>query len=101
MSPPLLKQHQISTPYFISFYEKLLDEGRRMLHLHFDYLERTREGRLLTDEHEDMIEAIRNRDAARADQLAHAHTRQFSSNFISFLQANSSGSITLGPTRAL
>jgi len=25
--------------YFISFYERLLDEGRRLLHLHFDYIE--------------------------------------------------------------
>ena len=41
-----------------AFYEKLLDEGRRILHLHFDYIERTRDGRLLTDEHEDMITAI-------------------------------------------
>ena len=27
-------------PYFAAFYEKLLDEGRRILHLHFDYIEK-------------------------------------------------------------
>ena len=46
-------------PYFAAFYEKLLDEGRRILHLHFDYIEKTNDGRLLTDEHEEMIDAIR------------------------------------------
>ena len=27
-------------PYFSSFYERLLNQGRRMLHLHFEFLER-------------------------------------------------------------
>jgi DNA-binding GntR family transcriptional regulator len=73
-------------PYMTSFYERLLDEGRRILHLHFDYIERTRDGRLLTDEHEEMIDAIRTRDADRADRLAHVHTRQFRDNFLNFLK---------------
>lgn len=82
--------------YLAGFYEKLLDEGRRILHLHFDYIERTREGRLLTDEHEDMIAAIRARDAARADALAHAHARQFRDHFLDFLRANYTAAIDLG-----
>lgn len=88
-------------PYFTSFYEKLLDEGRRILHLHFEYIKRTRDGKLLTDEHEEMIGAIRDRDVAKADALAHAHTRQFSKNFMSFLQTNHSGSLDLRPLRQL
>ena len=60
--------------YFAAFYEKLLDEGRRILHLHFDYIEKTNDGRLLTDEHEEMIAAISARDVAGADRLAHDHT---------------------------
>jgi DNA-binding GntR family transcriptional regulator len=75
-------------PYMTSFYEKLLDEGRRILHLHFDYIERTHDGKLLTDEHDDMIEAIRAQDVERADALAHAHTRQFRDNFLNFLREN-------------
>jgi DNA-binding GntR family transcriptional regulator len=74
--------------YMASFYEKLLDEGRRILHLHFDYIERTRDGRLLTDEHEEMIKAIRARDVDRADQLAHQHTGQLRDNFLDFLRRN-------------
>jgi DNA-binding GntR family transcriptional regulator len=73
-------------PHLAAFYSRLLDQGRRILHLHFRYLERGGPGVLLTDEHYQMIDAIRDRDVARADQLAHAHTRQFSNNFMNFMQ---------------
>ena len=85
--------------YMAAFYERLLDEGRRLLHLHFDYIERTRDGRLLTDEHEEMIEAIRARDVYLADRLAHAHSRQFRDNFLEFLKANYSAPIDFGAER--
>ena len=80
--------HAGRNPYLAAFYERLLDHGRRMLHLHFDYLERGQGGYLLTDEHAQMLEAIRDRDVARADALAHAHTRQFRDNFIEFMKKN-------------
>jgi DNA-binding GntR family transcriptional regulator len=82
-------------PYLAGFYERLLDQGRRMLHLHFQYIERTRDGYLLTDEHAAMLEAIRDRDVSRADALAHAHTRQFRNNFIDFMKENYSFSVPL------
>ncbi|MCW1917417.1 GntR family transcriptional regulator [Rhodobacter sp. KR11] len=72
-------------PYLSAFYQRLLDQGRRMLHLHFDFLERG-DGVLLTDEHQEMLEAIRDRDMDRADRLAHAHTRQFRDGFVDFLK---------------
>ncbi|WP_431299222.1 GntR family transcriptional regulator [Tabrizicola sp. BL-A-41-H6] len=72
-------------PYLASFYERLLNQGRRMLHLHFRYLEAGNEGHLLTDEHDEMLAAIRDRDVERADTLAHLHTRQFRDNFIDFM----------------
>lgn len=87
-------------PYLAGFYERLLDQGRRMLHLHFDYLERTHDGYLLTDEHAQMLEAIRDRDVERADALAHAHTRQFRDNFIDFMKENHSRSVPLGAPKA-
>lgn len=83
-------------PFLAGFYERLLDQGRRMLHLHFDYLERGHDGILLTDEHDEMLEAIRARDVERADALAHAHTRQFRDNFIQFMKENYSRSMPLG-----
>lgn len=82
-------------PYMAAFYEKLLDEGRRILHMHFDYLDRTRDGKLLTDEHEEMIAAIRMRDVQRADHLAHVHTRQLRDNFLEFLRKNYTTDIKL------
>lgn len=75
-------------PYLAAFYERLLDQGRRMLHLHFRYIDEGHEGYLLTDEHDEMLAAIRNRDVACADALAHAHTRQFRDNFIEFMKRN-------------
>lgn len=84
-------------PYLANFYERLLNQGRRMLHLHFEFLERTHEGYLLTDEHVDMLEAIRARDVEKADRLAHGHTRQFRDNFIAFLKENYSRDVALAP----
>lgn len=85
-------------PYLAAIYEKLLDEGRRILHLHFDYIERTRDGRLLTDEHVEMIEAISARDVERADRLAHDHTRQFRDRFLDFLSANNTATMKMSLT---
>ncbi len=87
-------------PYLTGFYDRLLDQGRRMLHMHFDYLERTPGHYLLTDEHDDMIAAIKAKDADRADALAHAHTRQFRDSFIDFMKSNYASEIALGITRA-
>ena len=92
--------HAARNPYFAAFYEKLLDQGRRMLHLHFEFLERTREGYLLTDEHHEMLAAIKAKDADRADKLAHDHTRQFRDSFIAFMKANYATDISLGQTHA-
>lgn len=82
-------------PYLAGFYERLLDQGRRMLHMHFEFLERTSEGYLLTGEHDEMVEAIRLRDVAKADELAHAHTRQFRDNFIEFMRDNYTTDVAL------
>ncbi len=82
-------------PYLASFYERLLNQGRRMLHMHFDYLERTPGRYLLTDEHREMLKAIKAKDVERADQLAHAHTRQFRDNFIDFMSQNYATDVSL------
>jgi DNA-binding GntR family transcriptional regulator len=86
-------------PYLASFYEKLLDQGRRMLHMHFEYLQRAQDAYLLTDEHAEMLDAIRARDVERADRLALLHTRQFRDSFIQFMTENytSEVKLELGP----
>ncbi len=78
-------------PYLARCYGQLLDEGRRILHMHFDFLRASTSDRLLGSEHADMIAAIRDRDIARADTLAHAHTRQFHDRFVKFLSASYMG----------
>jgi DNA-binding GntR family transcriptional regulator len=87
-------------PYLTSFYERLLNQGQRMLHLHFEYLERTHEGYLLTDEHNLMLEAIRTKNVDLADELAHAHTRQFQQNFINFMRENYTTDVSLARRKA-
>jgi DNA-binding GntR family transcriptional regulator len=87
-------------PYLAAFYERLLNQGRRMLHLHFAYLEQGNEEVLLTDEHDEMLAAIRDREVLRADALAHAHTRQFRDNFLQYMKQNylkDASFISLGP----
>ncbi|MBB4481201.1 GntR family transcriptional regulator [Rhizobium etli] len=92
--------HAGKNQYLASFYQKLLSQGQRMLHLHFEYLERTHEGYLLTDEHTLMLNAIREKNVDLADELAHAHTRQFQDNFINFMRENYTTDVALGPLRA-
>lgn len=75
-------------PYLARQYEALLDEGRRFLHLHFEYLEKTGGRPVLSDEHHEMVEAIEARDVETADRLAHAHSRQFHDRFMLFMKTN-------------
>jgi DNA-binding GntR family transcriptional regulator len=83
-------------PYFATFYERLLTQGRRMLHMHFEYLKKPAHGYLLTDEHDDMLAAIEERNVERADKLAHEHTRQFREQFIEFMKENYVTNVSLG-----
>ena len=87
-------------PYLADHYGRLLNEGRRMLHLHFDYLQSSLEEDLLTDEHDEMIEAIVEQDVDKADQLAHAHTRQFRQRFFDYMAQNLAGSMPIDPLTA-
>lgn len=92
--------HAGRNPYLASFYERLLNQGQRMLHLHFEYLERTHDGYLLTDEHQLMLNAIAAKNVDLADELAHAHTRQFQDNFINFMRENYTTDVSLAPLKA-
>jgi DNA-binding GntR family transcriptional regulator len=75
--------------YFINYYEKLLGEGQRLLHLHFDYLfSAANSSSQLGRDHDEMIEAIAARDPDRAEQAAHEHTMLFQSRFLAYLQQN-------------
>jgi len=73
--------------YLAHAYGQLLDEGRRILHMHFNYIQSSTTDRLLTEEHFEIVNAIRDGDVELADQMAHAHTRQFHDRFTRFMQA--------------
>ena len=73
--------------YLVKPYGQLLDEGRRILHTHFDFIQSSTTDRILATDHTDIIGAIRRQDVSEADRLAHEHTRQFHDRFINFLKA--------------
>jgi DNA-binding GntR family transcriptional regulator len=61
--------------YFAGPFNRLLDEGRRILRLYYQSYE-DRLPQQFVEEHAEMIAAIEARDVARADQLAKAHAEQ-------------------------
>lgn len=75
-------------PFLTSFYGKLLDEGRRILHMHYARTEGAKDRFPLNSEHFDMIEAIRAHDEKKADQLANEHTRMLHGKLVEFMRVN-------------
>ncbi|TPE49473.1 GntR family transcriptional regulator [Maribrevibacterium harenarium] len=73
-------------PYLTDFYRRLLDEGQRMLHLHFEYIMESPEASLNQNEHGRMTDAIVAKDIEAAEQAAHDHTTLFRDRFLRFLQ---------------
>lgn len=74
-------------PYLTESYGKLLDDGRRILHMHFEFTKNSAKGRSLGPEHFTMIDAIEQQDVDAADRLAHEHTALFHDRFFEFLRA--------------
>jgi len=91
-------------PYFITYYERLLSEGQRLLHLHFDYMfSHLTDGESFSNaddfktgrDHNKIIKAIIARDADAAEAAAHEHTELFQKRFLSYMQQNFSAQINL------
>ncbi|MCJ8507419.1 GntR family transcriptional regulator [Rhizobium lemnae] len=61
--------------HFVSFFKRLLDEGRRILRLYYQSYEDRLPHRFV-QEHEDMISAIENRNLELAEELARDHAEQ-------------------------
>jgi DNA-binding GntR family transcriptional regulator len=62
-------------PYYVSFFSRLLDEGRRILRLYYSTFD-DRLPRQYVDEHEEIIAAIEAGDVEACDRLAIAHAAQ-------------------------
>jgi DNA-binding GntR family transcriptional regulator len=84
-----------NNPYFIGYYERLLGEGQRLLLLHFDFTVSSPEGGKLGRDHEELIEAIINRDADRAEAEAHNHTMLFRERFLNYMKQNLTESMAI------
>ena len=82
-------------PYFISYYEKLLGEGQRLLHLHFDYIVSTASAPIGGD-HDEIVDAIQARNADEAEKAAHEHTMLFQRRFLAYLQQNLTAKMSVG-----
>jgi DNA-binding GntR family transcriptional regulator len=83
--------------YFADLYRRLLDEGRRMLHLHFQYeaLDPDLSVEKMASDHTDIVNAIEKGDADTAEEWAHAHAMQFKGQFMQFLDRNLTAGIPL------
>ena len=62
-------------PYFTGLFNRLLDEGRRMLRLYYQSYD-DRLPQRFVEEHDDIIAVIANRDVEAADRLARLHAEQ-------------------------
>jgi DNA-binding GntR family transcriptional regulator len=80
-----------ANPYFTALYGRLLDEGKRMLHMHFSFAAENRARGLetLLAEHVAITDAIRAGDLDRAENLAHTHSVEFRRRFASYLEQSS------------
>jgi DNA-binding GntR family transcriptional regulator len=84
-------------PYFTGLYARLLDEGMRMLHIHFKFRAETQELKpdLMFAEHTAITEAIARQDAPLAERLAHQHAEGFSAHFIRYMRQNLAAGIDI------
>jgi DNA-binding GntR family transcriptional regulator len=76
--------------YFMDLYRRLLEEGRRMLHFHFEYeaLDPDISVERMAAQHTQIVTAIEARDADAAEHIAHLHAMQFKGRFLQFLGRN-------------
>ncbi|MPW11062.1 FCD domain-containing protein [Paraburkholderia sp. CNPSo 3155] len=87
--------HAANNPYFIGYYERLLGEGQRLSHLHFDFTVTSPTATKLGRDHADLIEAIERKDADMAEKLAHEHTMLFQKRFLDYMRQNMTESMAV------
>lgn len=77
-----------NNPYFVGYYERLLGEGQRLAHLHFDFTVSSATSNKLGRDHDELIDAIARRDADAAEKAAHEHTLLFQRRFLDYMRQN-------------
>lgn len=83
--------------YFADLYRRLLEEGRRMLHVHFEFqtLDEHLTAEEISRDHAEIVDAIEAKNANLAEELAHQHASQFKGKFMQFLDRNITASVPL------
>jgi DNA-binding GntR family transcriptional regulator len=83
--------------YFADLYRRLLDEGRRMLHLHYQF--QTADPGItpkkMASDHTEIVDAIEKGDADKAEECAHRHAVQFKGRFMQFMDRNLTANVPL------
>lgn len=87
--------HAANNPYFVGYYERLLGEGQRLTHLHFDFTVTSPAATKLGRDHGELIDAIQRKDADLAEKLAHEHTMLFQKRFLDYMRQNMTESIAV------
>jgi DNA-binding GntR family transcriptional regulator len=85
-------------PYFTALYSRLLNEGKRMLHMHFSFAteSKARGVDTLLLEHAAITRAIEEQDFELAERLAYVHSVEFRKRFTQYLERNATQDIRLG-----
>lgn len=84
-----------NNPYFVGYYERLLGEGQRLLHLHFDFTVSSPTASKLGRDHDELIDAIAKKDADAAERAAHEHTMLFQKRFLDYMRQNMTESLAI------
>ncbi|MEE2950307.1 MAG: GntR family transcriptional regulator [Pseudomonadota bacterium] len=74
-------------PYYIELFERLLDEGRRLLRYYYSSFN-DELPRAYLDEHKAMVAAIEARDVEAADRIAKAHADQIVRQIQAYIAAD-------------
>lgn len=80
--------------HYTELFTRLLDEGRRILRLYYSSFNDVLPRHYVT-EHEDMIQAIIERDVEKADRIAVAHADQIVQQIRSYIAADTRQSVDL------
>ncbi len=83
-------------PYFNLLHGRLLDDGRRMLHLYF----RTFVGKVpksIRRDHDLIVKAIKSQDEDLADKYAHEHVMQVGERFLGYLKTRNTLDFDINP----
>ncbi|MDU9030773.1 GntR family transcriptional regulator [Pseudomonas mediterranea] len=82
-------------PYLTRYYERLLGEGQRLLHLHFDFIVSSQTLTSPDHDHDRIIEAIALGQADAAEVASQEHTLLFRDRFLDFMRQNLTQGISI------